>query len=685
MNQLADETSPYLLQHAANPVDWNPWNAAALERARSENKPILLSIGYSACHWCHVMAHESFEDPATAAVMNRLFINIKVDREERPDLDRIYQTAHHMITQRPGGWPLTMFLTPDEQLPFFAGTYFPNDARYGMPAFGDVLERVAAYYHANTAETRNQGQQIRAALAQLEPAQLADADALSSAPLDDFRQVIARQFDREYGGFGGAPKFPHPATIQRLLHHWRNTAHDEKPDTDALLMAALTLNRMAEGGIYDHLGGGFCRYSVDRYWTIPHFEKMLYDNGPLLALYARMFQISGDETYRTVARETAEWVLRDMRSPEGAFYSSLDADSEGQEGKFYIWTPDEIKTLVDADEYAVLVPRFGLNQPANFEEPAHGISAWHLRICQTMEQIAEHTGQPVSAVRRLLLTSRAKLLRARNRRIAPGRDDKILSSWNALMIRGLAITARVLNSNSLADAAANSLDFIRTQLTADGRLFATSRDGQSRLNAYLDDYAYLLDATLELLQTRFSTEHLDYAIWLADCLLAHFEDSSNGGFWFTSHDHETLLHRPKQFADDAMPAGNGVAAFTLARLGYLLGEVRYLDAAERTLRAGWQAMQEFPHGHCSLLDALDEYLQPPEIVIIRGADEEAASWAGTIAAAYNPHRMIFTIPNDATGLPAALSAKAGSEGTTAYVCRGMVCGPLVTDLKTLLG
>jgi hypothetical protein len=685
MNHLAGETSPYLLQHAGNPVDWHPWNAAALGLARSENKPILLSIGYSACHWCHVMAHESFEDPATAAVMNRLFINIKVDREERPDLDRIYQTAHHMITQRAGGWPLTMFLTADGQLPFFAGTYFPNTARYGMPAFSEVLERVAAYYHANADETRSHGEQIRAALAQLEPAQPAAASALTSEPLHGFRQVIARQFDAEHGGFGSAPKFPHPATIQRLLHHWRTTAHEEKPDTDALFMAALTLNRMAEGGIYDHLAGGFCRYSVDRQWSIPHFEKMLYDNGPLLALYARMFQISGDESYRTVARETAEWVLRDMRSAEGAFLSSLDADSEGVEGKFYVWTPDEVRALVDADEYAVLVPRFGLDQPANFSEPAHGISAWHLRVCQSMEQIAGHTGQPVSAVRRLLLTGRAKLIRARNRRVAPGRDDKILSSWNALMIRGLAISARVLNSGNLADAAVGSLDFIRSSLTVDGRLLATSRNGQSRLNAYLDDYAYLLDAVLELLQTRFSSTHLHYAIWLAECLLTHFEDRSNGGFWFTSHDHEPLLHRPKPMADDAMPAGNGVAAFALARLGWLLGDVRYLDAAERTLRAGWQAMQEFPHGHCSLLEALDEYLQPPEIIIIRGADEEAAQWAGTVAAAYNPQRMIFAIPNDAADLPEALSAKAGNGRTTAYICRGMSCGPMITDLKTLLG
>jgi uncharacterized protein YyaL (SSP411 family) len=685
MNQLGSETSPYLLQHADNPVDWHPWNAAALDLARRENRPILLSIGYSACHWCHVMAHESFEDPATAAVMNRLFVNIKVDREERPDLDRIYQTAHHLITQRAGGWPLTMFLTPDRQLPFFAGTYFPGTARHGLPAFSTVLERVAAYYHANTDETRDHGEQIRAALAQLEPAQAVTADTLDAAPLADFRKLIARQFDRECGGFGGAPKFPHPATIQRLLQHWRSTAHADKPDTEALFMAALTLNRMAEGGIYDHLGGGFCRYSVDRHWAIPHFEKMLYDNGPLLALYAQMFQVSGDETYRTVARDTAEWVLREMRTAEGAFCSSLDADSEGQEGRFYVWTPEEIRALVDADEYAVLEARFGLDQPANFQEPAHDIRAWHLCGHQSMEQVAAATSQPVSAVRRLLLTGRAKLHRARSRRVAPGRDDKVLTSWNALMIRGLAITARVLNSSAMADAATGSLDFIRTQLTVNGRLLATSRNGQSRLNAYLDDHAYLLDAVLELLQTRFSTAHLDYAIWLADCLLAHFEDRDNGGFWFTSHDHEPLLHRPKPMADDAMPSGNGIAAFALARLGWLLGELRYLDAAERTLRAGWQGMQEFPHGHCSLLEALDEYLQPPEIIIIRGADEEATQWAGTVATAYNPHRMIFTIPNDAAGLPEALSAKAGNEGTTAYVCRGMSCGPMITNLKALLG
>ncbi len=684
MNQLANETSPYLLQHAGNPVDWHPWNDAALTRARTENKPILLSIGYSACHWCHVMAHESFEDPATAEVMNRLFVNIKVDREERPDLDKIYQTAHHFIAQRGGGWPLTMFLTPEDHVPFFGGTYFPNTAKYGMPSFTQVLERVGEYYRDNAADVRGQADALREAFARLEPATTADLASLDAAPLADFREVTGQQVDREHGGFGGAPKFPHPTTIDRLLQHWRSTAHDLQPDKEGLFLAALTLQRMAEGGIYDHLGGGFCRYSVDRFWTIPHFEKMLYDNGPLLALYAQMFQISGDETFRTVARETADWVLREMRSPDGGFYSSLDADSEGVEGRFYVWTPEQVQVLVEPDEYAVLAPRFGLDQPSNFEEPHHDLHAWHLRVCQTVEQVAARTGQPVSTVRRLLMSGRPKLLAARNQRVWPGLDDKILTSWNALMIRGLAIAARVLDRPDLADAAAAAVDFLRTDLLVDGRLLATFKDGRARLNAYLDDYAFLLDAVVELLQTRWNTAHLHFAIQLADGLLERFEDRERGGFWFTAHDHETLLHRSKPFGDEAMPSGNGVAAFALARLGYLLVEPRYLAAAERTLRAGWRGLQEFPHGHCSLLNALDDYLKPPELIILRGEEDETVTWAATLGGAYNPRRMVFAVPRDATDLPAGLASKAAPDGgVRAYVCRGTVCGLPVESLEAL--
>jgi hypothetical protein len=630
------------------------------------------------------MAHESFEDPATAEVMNRHFVNIKVDREERPDLDKIYQTAHHFIAQRGGGWPLTMFLTPVDHVPFFGGTYFPNTAKYGMPSFTQVLERVAEYYRDSAADVRGQADALREAFARLEPASRAEVSALNGAPLADFREVTGQQVDREHGGFGGAPKFPHPTTIDRLLRHWRSTAHDPQPDKDGLFFAALTLKRMAEGGIYDHLGGGFCRYSVDRFWTIPHFEKMLYDNGPLLALYAQMFQISGDESYRTVARETADWVLRDMRSAEGAFYSSLDADSEGEEGRFYVWTPGQVRSLVSADEYNLLAPRFGLDQPANFEEPHHNVRAWHLRVYQTVERIAADTVQPVSTVRRLLMSGRSKLLSARNRRVWPGLDDKLLTSWNALMIRGLAIAARVLDRPDLADAAAVAVDFLRTSLVVDHRLLATFKDGRARLNGYLDDYAFLLDAVVELLQTRWNTDHLEFAIFLADGLLERFEDRENGGFWFTSHDHETLLHRSKPLADEAVPSGNGVAAFALARLGYLLVDTRYLDAAERTLRAGWRGLQEFPHGHCSLLNALDEYLQPPELIILRGDAGEAGVWTATLVSPYNPRRMVFAIPGDAGDLPVALASKtAPAAGLLAYVCRGTVCESPVNTLAAL--
>jgi len=686
MNELANETSPYLLQHAANPVDWHPWNEAALAKARAEDKPILLSIGYSACHWCHVMAHESFEDPATAEVMNRHFVNIKVDREERPDLDKIYQTAHHFIAQRGGGWPLTMFLTPGDQVPFFGGTYFPNTAKYGMPSFTQVLERVAGYYRDHAADVRGQADALREAFSQLEPGESAAAAALNGQPLADFREVTGQQVDREHGGFGGAPKFPHPTTIDRLLRHWRSSAHESQPDKDGLFFAALTLKHMAEGGIYDHLGGGFCRYSVDRYWTIPHFEKMLYDNGPLLALYAQMFQISGDESFRTVARETADWALREMRAPEGGFWSSLDADSEGEEGRFYVWTPDQVRELVDPDEYAVLAPRFGLDQPPNFEEPHHHVHAWHLRVHQTVEQIADGTKQPVSTVRRLLMSGRSKLLSARNRRVWPGLDDKLLTSWNALMIRGLAIAGRVLDRPDLVDAAAAAVDFLRTSLVADGRVLATSKDGRARFNGYLDDSAFLLDAVIELLQTRWNTEHLRLAIQLADGLLERFEDRENGGFWFTSHDHEALLHRSKPMADEAVPSGNGVAAVALARLGYLLVETRYLDAAERTLRAAWRSLQEFPHGHCSLLNALDEYLQPPELVVLRGDAQEAGVWAATLGAAYNPRRMVFAIPGDAGELPAGLASKVpppSPSSVLAYACRGTACDSPLDSLEAV--
>ncbi|MGB5627754.1 MAG: thioredoxin domain-containing protein, partial [Woeseiaceae bacterium] len=591
-NRLAKETSPYLLQHANNPVDWYPWGDEAFAAARQTGKPVLLSIGYSACHWCHVMAHESFEDDGIAAVMNDLFINVKVDREERPDIDKIYQTAHQLITQRGGGWPLTMFLDGENQRPFFGGTYFPNEARYGMPAFADLLRNVATFYVEQRDEVRAQSEKILEVFTRLEPSPAGTGQALTAAPLDGARATFEQTFDREYGGFGSAPKFPHPTTIDRLLRHWRSTANDAEPDVEALFMAALSLARMAEGGLFDHVGGGFYRYSVDRYWQIPHFEKMLYDNGPLLASYAQASIATGEKLFADAANATADWMLADMRDDNGGFYATRDADSEGHEGLFYLWDPDTARDLL-GDDYAVFARRFGLDKDANFE------GRWHLTVRQP---ISDDEAVVIERAKRVLLAERAK-------RVAPGRDEKQLTAWNALAIRGLAIAGRSLDRPELIDAAAAAVDFLQARLMREGRLLASYKDGEARFPAYLDDHAFLLDALLELLQARWNTGHLAFAQQIAELLLEHFEDHDNGGFWFTANDHEELIHRSKPLADEAVPSGNGVAAFALQRLGFLLGETRYLDAAERTLRAAWRAIDEYPHGHVSLLAALEEYLE----------------------------------------------------------------------------
>jgi uncharacterized protein YyaL (SSP411 family) len=675
VNRLNDETSPYLLQHADNPVDWYPWGEEALGKARAEGKPILLSIGYSACHWCHVMAHESFEDPSTAEVMNKLFVNIKVDREERPDLDKIYQTAHQLITQRPGGWPLTVFLTPEQQLPFFAGTYFPNEQRHGMPAFTDLLMQIAQYYETHRDELHQQGQSVVSAMASLEPGAADASTALTREPLDKLRQQLGDNFDADWGGFGGAPKFPHASSLEYLLRHWRDTAHGKEPDVHALYMCALTLTRMIDGGIYDQLGGGFFRYSVDAQWSIPHFEKMLYDNGPLLALLTQLWQASGDDRFRTAAMETADWVLRDMRSPAGAFWSTLDADSEGSEGAFYVWTPAAAEALLENQEYAAFASRFGLNQPANFE------GEWHLQVRGSLEDAGAAADE--SAIAALVDAARARLLADRNERIWPERDEKVLTAWNALMIRGLAMAARALDRDDLADAAADAVDFIRTNMVVDGVLQASYKDERARFPAYLDDHAFLIDAILELLQVRWNNAHLEFAQQLAERLLADFQDSANGGFYFTSTAHEELVHRTRSFSDDSLPSGNGVAALALGRLGHLLGEARYLEAAERTLQAGWAAMTDFPHGHAALVTALEEHLQQPEIVIIRGSAEEAGEWARSAAAIYAPRRLVFAIPADEQNLPTALELRKPAATAVAYICRGTRCSAPVESLNEL--
>ncbi|MGH8288323.1 MAG: thioredoxin domain-containing protein [Steroidobacteraceae bacterium] len=676
-NRLLAETSPYLRQHAHNPVDWYPWGEEAFTRALREHKPIHLSVGYAACHWCHVLAAESFEDEATAQVLNELYVNVKVDREERPDVDRIYQIAQQMLTQRSGGWPLTMFLTPDDRRPFFGGTYFPKQARFGLPAFRDLLLRVAQYHREHEGELRQQNEALMSAFAELEPPAPQATGALGAAPLRACRQTLERTFDPRYGGFGGAPRFPHASSLELLLRQWRADAAGDTPDLHALYMAGLSLRRMGDGGINDQLGGGFCRYAVDEYWMIPHFEKMLYDNASLLAVYAGAYVATGDAFYGKVAAETAGWVRREMQSPEGGYYSSLDADSEGHEGKFYVWERDEVRSALTTEEHAAFAPRYGLDREPNFE------GRWHLHAFRSVEDVAASLGCSPESVESRLTSARGKLLRVRDHRVRPGRDEKILASWNGLMIRGMAVAARALERADLAESAGRALDFVRRALWRDGRLLATYNDGRAHLNAYLDDYAYLADAVLELQQVRFRADELQFAHELLQVILRHYADDRTGGFFFTSDDHEQLIHRPKSFGDDATPAGNGVAACVLQRMGHLLGHTPYLDAAERTLRAAWVVMEKYPQVHTSLLIALEELLNPPDIVVLRGDAAVIDSWRRELAKLYSPRRLVLAVPADASNLPPGIAAKTPRGPVVAYVCRGSVCGEPIDSFVAL--
>jgi hypothetical protein len=652
-NRLAQETSPYLQQHAANPVDWYAWGEEALERARKEDKPILLSVGYSACHWCHVMAHESFEDPEVAAVMNRLFVNVKVDREERPDLDQIYQTAHQMLAQRSGGWPLTMFLSPDGT-PFFGGTYFPKTPRYGMPGFPDLCERIAAIWQEKRAEIAAQNGEVLKALSRTLPRQAGQRSEFSAEVLGATLDNLRANFDAQYGGFGAAPKFPHPTDLELCLR---------KGEVE---MAQLTLRRMCEGGIYDQLGGGFCRYSTDAQWTIPHFEKMLYDNGPLLALLADAWVLTGDALFARCAEETAGWVMREMQSPEGGYYSSLDADSEHEEGKFYVWSREEAMALLSVEEYAVVARHYGFDQPPNFEN-----KHWHLRVT------APAGGETV------LASGRRKLLAAREKRVRPGRDEKILVSWNALAMRGMARAGRVFQCAPWVASARCALQFIRKTMWRDGRLLATYKDGRAHLSAYLDDYAFLLAAILELLQEKFSAEDLGFAQQLADVLLEQFEDPDGGGFFFTARDHEQLIHRPKPGHDNATPSGNAVAAWGLGRLAALTGEDRYARAAQATLELFYPPLRDYPAGFGAMAIVLDEQLEPPRTLILRGKEKALARWQAELAREFLPDVAVLAIPDGTAELPAVLDKPARPEPVNGWLCQGVTCLSPLSDLVNL--
>ncbi len=651
-NRLATASSPYLQQHAHNPVDWYPWGSEALEKARRDNKPILLSIGYAACHWCHVMAHESFEDKETADVMNQLFINIKVDREERPDLDKIYQTAHYFLTQQSGGWPLTIFLSPQDFAPFFSGTYFPREAHYQLPAFKDVLKNISAIYHQHYDEIRRQNASLLNFLQYQSPVQT--NIELNKEPIQLAITSLQHDYDPYNGGFNGAPKFPQPTRLKLLMRN-------NNP------IATTTLAHMARGGIYDQLSGGFFRYSVDAKWEIPHFEKMLYDNAQLLLLYTLADHVD-------VARDTAHWVMNTMQSPLGGYYSSLDADSEGHEGKYYVWDTKEVASLLTPSEYHLLHDYFNLQMPANFE------NQWHLHITEPLSSVAEKLNMPLNDANQLFLSAKEKMLAARDKRIAPFCDKKILTAWNSLMIKAMMTAGDKLKLPECIESAQAAMTFIQEKLWIHQRLIASLHEEKADLPAYLDDYVFLIDALISSLQVAWHTQHLLFAIELTETLLNHFADETHGGFYFTANDHEQLLYRPKTMMDEATPSGNGVAVRVLLTLGYLLGEPRYLNAAEKTLQAAWPALMKFPAEHGSLLEGLNDFLEPPQIIVIRGKNPDMQIWREKCQRNDN---YVFAIPDHEQHLPESLASKTAKKHTCAYVCQGTHCLDVIEDVEKM--
>ena len=663
-NKLAHESSPYLLQHQNNPVDWHPWGPEALDRARSEQRPIFLSIGYSACHWCHVMEHESFENEAIAALLNERFVCIKVDREERPDLDQIYMNATQMMTGR-GGWPMSVFLTPDLK-PFYCGTYFPPATRDGMPGFDDVIRAVYDAWANRRAQVEEMAGQLTGDLARA--GQASAPGELSRDFIEQGVAQLARAFDAQWGGFGSAPKFPHPMDLQLLLRYWHRTGH-----AHSLEMVRTTLNRMAAGGIYDHLGGGFARYSVDARWLVPHFEKMLYDNALLAGVYIEAYQATGDEHYATVARETIDYILRDMTDPDGGFYSTEDADSEGHEGKFYVWTPDEIDVVLGDDAGATFGRIYDVTDAGNFE------GANILNLPKTIEQAAKILGRDVDELQQELAASRAKLFAVREGRIHPGKDDKVIVAWNGLMIDALARAAAALDEPRYAAAAVKAADFIHDKLQRpDGRLLHTYRHGQAKLDAYLDDYACLANGLISLYEATFDAARLEEAARLLDVVLAHFADPQAGGFYYTADDHEQLIARNKDATDASVPSASGTTAYALARLGKLTGDQKYVAAAEGTLTAAAGLMQQAPAAMGQMLLALDFQLGPTFELVLAG-DPTSAAVAKSLAEIrrqFLPNKVLAgaSPKGDAKILEPLLGGKpsTGAEPTL-YLCEGFAC------------
>lgn len=673
-NRLAHEASPYLLQHAHNPVDWYPWGGEALSRSKNEDKPILLSIGYSSCHWCHVMEQESFENGGIAQIMNERFVNIKVDREERPDLDETYMNAVQMMTGS-GGWPMTVFLTPD-LVPFHAGTYFPPEDRGGMPGFRRVLLTVSEYYQTHRQEVTKVATQMKQALHQMVEI-VPSGGVLDEQILRNAFDAIERHFDPIHGGVGGAPKFPSTMTLSFMLRYWKQTGAPE-----ALRLVALTLEKMANGGIRDHLGGGFHRYSVDDRWLIPHFEKMLYDNALLSRSYFEAYQATGKGRYCQVGEQTLRYVMREMKGPDGGFYSTQDADSEGEEGKFYVWSRAQIKELLGKDKGTPFCAYYGATPQGNFEG---GMSVLH--VAESLEKVSERYGIPARDLEPLLQEGREKLFAEREKRIRPGRDEKILTSWNGLMISGFTDGYRVTGHEPYLAAATEAARFILTSLVKDGHLMRVFSRGRGQGRGYAEDYAYFIQALIDLYEATFDLSWLKEANDLNARMIEEFWDEGNGGFYFSGKGNEALIARSKSPYDNATPSSNSVAVFNLLRLGYLTGEEPLKKRAEQVLQLFRAFLAEHPAGFAHMLSGLSFFLGPEEIGIIGSKkDPRTQSMLREIFLAYLPSRILnLRDPQEATGegwLP-FLDGKEARDLPVAFVCKKFSCLPPARDAESL--
>lgn len=677
-NRLIHETSPYLLQHAHNPVDWYPWGEEALEKAKKENKPILLSIGYSACHWCHVMEQESFEDEETARLMNENFVSIKVDREERPDLDQIYQNAVQLFIRRGGGWPLTMFLTPDK-LPFYGGTYFPPEDRYGLPAFSKLLEIVTNTYREKQDEIVKTAEQVRTTLGEMSGGKAVPAKRqIDPHLLQGAAESLGRIFDTRHGGFGGAPKFPSTPALNLFLRY-----HSLSGEETYLTMVTYTLGKMAWGGIYDQLGGGFHRYSTDDHWLVPHFEKMLYDNSQLARLYFTTYQATGQAFYRNIGEEILEYVLREMTDPLGGFYSTQDADSEGEEGKFFVWTPQEIKGILGEEAGELICRHYGVTESGNFERR----NILHVR--QPLDNLAKEMGKKPEELERIVGEAKKKLFIEREKRLKPFRDEKVLTSWNGLMISAFVDGYHITRNERYLAAAQKAADFIWTHLYKEGRLLRTYKDGAAKLNGYLDDYAFVIDALLDLYEATSDGTALDRAKRLTVRLIDQFWDEDQGGFYFTSKDHESLIARYKSSADQSIPSGNAVAAQSLLRLFHITGEASYYDKAEKTLQFFSESMEENVFATGNMIAAADFYLRKPKEIVVIGdpRSPETERLLAGIQRLYLPNKILFSVhpdPPEGTPLPDLVKGKKMLNGKpTVYLCHNFTCSQPLTEWEAI--